>query len=98
LNDPSLSGKDIYLQRYLPAFYDAVKRLEKKDVKLTLHGMPSGGVVVSDGEEWDVIAVVTYPSFKVFRDIVESREYIEEADHHRLACAADHKLVSTVEL
>ncbi|KAH8815984.1 hypothetical protein F5884DRAFT_872433 [Xylogone sp. PMI_703] len=99
LNSPPISGKEAYLQRYIPAFYSIVQKMGLQDsILVALHVMPCGSVVVSKpGEEWDAVAVVTYPSWKVFRTLVEDKEYLEQADIHRVACASDYILVTSVE-
>lgn len=58
-------------------------------------GTVSGLVVAPADETWHMIAIVSYPSFSVFRNVAESPKYAEIAQPHRLAALVDLRLIAT---
>jgi len=86
------SGKAAYYARYLPAF-SAVPGAEQ--AKVVWIGNAHGVLVGARGEVWDDIAIVEYPSMKVFREIVEHPKYKSDADPHRAAALADWRFIVT---
>jgi hypothetical protein len=86
------TGREAYFEHYVPAFR-AVAAAEGVDVFYL--GAVMSSVVAPDGERWDDVAIVRYPSFAAFRRIVESPEYLETAAHHRKAALDDWRLIAT---
>lgn len=53
-----------------------------------------GMVAGPEGEKWDWVAIVRYESLKGFRDMVESAEYREEVEPHRIAGLEEWRLIA----
>ena len=89
------SGQEAYLQNYIPAFNKAAQSEGVTDIQITYIGKVAGALAAPADEKWDVIALVRYPSFAVFKKVSESPVYIEEAEVHRLAALDDLRLIAT---
>lgn len=89
---PPCSGREAYFQRYVPAFGALAAGT---GITPFWVGNVLGGVVVPADEDWDDVAIVEYPSFQVFRTLIESDGYKAEADPHRAAALADWRLIAT---
>ena len=87
------SGREAYFTRYVPAFG---KLTEGTGIKPFWVGAVQGAIVAPSDEWWDDVAIVEYPSFGAFRQVVESDAYKAEADPHRCAALADWRLIATV--
>lgn len=86
------SGREIYMHRYVREF----NRIAAADgVKVLFLGSVGISLVAPDGEHWDDVAIVEYPDFPTFRRIVESPEYVMDAEPHRLAALEDWRLIAT---
>jgi uncharacterized protein (DUF1330 family) len=48
-----------------------------------------------DGNEWDFVALVHYPSVAAFLDMMTSQSYEQEADPHRRNACAEHVIIAT---
>ncbi|WP_221393658.1 hypothetical protein [Dyadobacter sp. NIV53] len=90
------SGQEAYLSRYIPAFNKAAIAEDVADIQINFIGSVVGHLVSPTDEHWDIVALVEYPSFAAFRKISESRIYMEEAEHHRVAALEDWRLIATV--
>ena len=90
------SGQEVYLTRYLPAFNRAMTPHGVST--LMFAGMVTARVVGPGDANWDAVAVATYPSIEVFRDLVEDPAYVADAAPHRLAALADWQLFATTAL
>ena len=95
---PACSGREAYFTRYVPAFQRVVASEHIEGVRPFWLGNVLGGVVAPSDESWDDVAVVEYPTFAVFRQIVESPEYSAQAEPHRLASLADWRLLATTKV
>lgn len=89
---PTCTGREAYFQRYVPAFHEIVAG---RDIKPIWLGSVAHSLVVPDAERWDDIAIVVYPSYAVFRQVVESAAYKKQADPHRAAALEDWRLIAT---
>ena len=89
------SGQDAYLQHYVPAFNKAAEAEGVQGIQIVYIGKVAGAIVAPDSEQWDVIALVQYPSFAAFRKVSESDIYLQEAEYHRLAALDDLRLIAT---
>ena len=94
----SLSGREAYHQRYLPAFGEIAARVAAGGVRVSWMGTVLARVVGPTDERWDEIAIVEYPSFAAFRRITESPEYEAEAAPHRMAALEDWRLIATAKM
>lgn len=86
------SGREAYYNHYMPAFADVIATY---GVKLIFLNDVHAPLVSPAGETWDNIAIVEYTSFAVFREVLESAEYVEKAKPHILAALADLRLIPT---
>lgn len=50
-----------------------------------------------DGNDWDFVALVSYPSVAAFLDMMTSEAYEREADPHRVNGCAEHVIIATSE-
>jgi uncharacterized protein (DUF1330 family) len=50
-----------------------------------------------DGNDWDFVALVHYPSLAAFLDMMTSEAYEREADPHRVNGCAEHVIIATSE-
>jgi uncharacterized protein (DUF1330 family) len=57
-------------------------------------GKARAGVIVAEGESWDEVALVHYPSRHAFLRMVKSEAY-QRIMHHRTAALADSRLIET---
>lgn len=89
------SGKEVYLNRYLPAFQRAVEALGDVGGKILYKGSGHCTVIAPPEERWDLVLLVEYSSFAGFKKMATSTEYAEWAQPHRLAAVADWRLVLT---
>lgn len=89
------SGREAYHQRYLPAFGQLT---QGAGIQLVWVGTGLAHLVGPAEEQWDEIALVEYPSFAVFQQLVESPAYQTLAAPHRLAALADWRLLATAKL
>ena len=92
---PPCSGREAYLQRYVPAFNQVAANLGVEGIKPFYFGGVLAGLVAPSGESWDDLAVVEYPNFAAFRRVSESPEYRSVAYPHRRAALADWRLIAT---
>ena len=92
------SGREAYLERYVPAFNKIVADLGVKGINLFYTGAVVGQLVVPPDEKWDTVAVVEYPNFAAFRRVAESSEYQREAEFHRTAALEDSRLIATTKM
>ena len=90
---PPCSGKEAYFERYVPAFAEVTQGM---GIKPFWVGHVMAAVVAPADEAWDDVAIVEYPSFAAFLQVVGSDEYKAKADPHRAAALADWRLIATV--
>jgi len=50
-----------------------------------------------DGNDWDFVALVFYPSVAAFLNMMTSEAYERDADPHRLDGCAEHVIIATSE-
>jgi uncharacterized protein (DUF1330 family) len=50
-----------------------------------------------DGNQWDYLALVYYPSVAAFIDMMTSRDYETKCDPHRRNGCAEHVIIATAE-
>ncbi|WP_208639241.1 DUF1330 domain-containing protein [Bradyrhizobium forestalis] len=49
------------------------------------------------GNQWDFVALVTYPTVAAFLDMMTSEAYETQADPHRRNACAEHVIIATSE-
>jgi uncharacterized protein (DUF1330 family) len=50
-----------------------------------------------DGNQWDYLALVYYPTVSAFIDMMTSQDYEQRCDPHRTNGCADHVIIATKE-
>ena len=90
-----VSGAEAY-GRYRKAFH-AVTQSLNIPITVVYAGKPYTGLVPDIGR-WDMMALVQYPSFAAFRNVIESEAYIRTAQPHRLAALEDWFFMPTTEV
>ncbi len=88
----SISGRDAYYHRYLPAWGKLASAIP--GIQVLFLGAVQAGLVVGPEDLWDEVALVEYPSMKAFQSIAESQDYRVEADPHRRAALEDWRLIA----
>lgn len=92
------SGREAYLERYVPAFGKVVAALGVTKINLFYTGAVAGLLGAPPNEKWDDVVVVEYPNFTAFLRVAESAEYEREADFHRTAALEDSRLIITTKM
>lgn len=90
------SGKDAYLNGYVPAFNKVAAAENISGINILYIGAVKGLIVTPSEEQWDMVALIEYPSFSAFRKLTESALYLSDADHHRKVALEDWRLIATV--
>ena len=94
-DQPPCSGREAYFTRYIPAFAEVT---QGQGIAAQWVGTVHAALVATAGETWDDVAIIRYPSFVVFRDMIEGADYQAKADPHRRAALADWRLLATTPL
>ena len=50
-----------------------------------------------DGNQWDYLALVFYPTVSAFIDMMTSQDYEQRCDPHRISGCAEHVIIATKE-
>ena len=92
---PPCSGRDAYFTRYVPAFAEVT---QGQGIAAQWIGTVQAALVAPADEAWDDVAIIRYPSFAAFREMIEGVDYLAKADPHRRAALADWRLLATTPL
>src|ERR1700743_268636 len=96
-NLPTVSGRDAFRTRYVPAFSEVVaaEGMATGDgegmvvlwgkVVANLLDSHRHGAETDNTEKWDDVALIRYESYEKFRQLVEGKRYLRHAAPHRLA-------------
>jgi uncharacterized protein (DUF1330 family) len=95
LNMIRFRDKKIYLEQYIPAFNRVVQQLGIEGVTVKLVSEIMANIVADEGEQWDEIVLVEYPSAEAFITIAQSDVYRQIANPLREAGTAELKLFMT---
>ena len=95
LNLLKFKDRKLYFEKYIPAFYEVMKGLGIHEAKISLTGDVLANIVVSEGENWEAIVLVEYPSAAAFKSMAVSEHYQTFAEPLRLASVEDVKLIMT---
>ena len=90
LAGPGVSGRAAYA-RYSKAVMPLLWEVGGQALWM---GKARAGVIVPEGESWDEVLLVHYPSRRAFVRMVTSKPY-QEIMHHRTAALSDSRLVET---
>ena len=90
--DEDITGEQAY-QRYSEA---VVPHLQKVGGELRYLGEARPNVIGPEGEAWDAVLLVRYPSRDAFASMALDPDYLAIAGH-RTAALADSRLIPTVE-
>lgn len=94
LNLLKFSDRRLYIEEYLPAF-NRVTELLGIEAKVDMMSNVLASVVADEGEDWDAILVVEYPSAEAFVTVAQSDAYHHIAEPLRVAALANLKLYMT---
>lgn len=86
------SGREAY-RRYSET---ALAKLEEIGARPVWMGRALASVIAPDGEQWDEVFLVRYPSGGAFFQMIGMSDY-QSATVHRTAALADSRLIATVE-
>lgn len=89
---PQLSGREAYA-RYRKAASKLVAEVGGGPV---WSGNAKAAIIAPDGEQWDEVFLVRYPSIEKFLQMISSQAY-QDVVVHRSAALADSRLIATVE-
>lgn len=92
---PPCSGREAYFTRYVPAFAEVTRG---QGIAAQWIGTVQAALVAPTDEAWDDVAIIRYPSFSAFRQMIEGADYQAKADPHRRAALADWRLLATTPL
>lgn len=95
LNMIKFRDKKIYFEQYIPAFNQVVQKLGIEGVSVKLVSQVVANIVTNEGEQWDEIVLVEYPSAEAFMTIAKSELYHQIANPLREAGTAELKLLMT---
>ncbi|AZI26388.1 hypothetical protein EA772_13950 [Pedobacter sp. G11] len=93
LNMVKFKDRRLYFKDHIPAFYRVVKDLGIQNAKIFLSSDVLANIVASEGENWDAVVLVEYPSFAAFKTMSDSYQTI--AKPLRAAAVEDTKLFVT---
>jgi uncharacterized protein (DUF1330 family) len=88
----SCTGREAY-QTYSKTALRKVREVGGEPIWL---GNVSGCLIAPDGEEWDQVLLVRYPSINAFKKMLKMPDY-QESTVHRTAALIDSRLIATVE-
>jgi uncharacterized protein (DUF1330 family) len=91
LNMIKFRDKKIYFEQYIPAFNQVVQQLGIEGVSVKMVSEVVSNIIADEGEQWDEIVLVEYPSAEAFITIAQSDVYHEIADPLRVAGTAELK-------
>ena len=91
--DPGKSGADSY-----ETYGEQMREImEQRGIKLLWRGRAESVIIGDDdGDAWDMVLLVEYPSRKAFLEMATSKEY-EKVGEHRTAALADSRLIACTE-
>lgn len=94
LNMLKFADRRLYIEEYLPAF-NSVMALLGMEAKVNMLSDVLASIVADEGEAWDAILIVEYPSAEAFLTVAQSDAYRNIAAPLRLSALADLKLYMT---
>ena len=89
------SGREAYFTRYVPAFAEVT---QGQGIAAQWIGTVQAALVAPADEAWDDVAIVRYPSFAAFREMIGGADDQAKAEPHRRAALADWRLLATTPL
>jgi uncharacterized protein (DUF1330 family) len=79
-----------YLRHFRP-------HAEKVGAKVVYYGLGTAAVVAEDGQDWDAVLLVSYPSRKAFSDMVRDPDY-QRGTHLRTEALTEAVLQPTTDM
>lgn len=93
----SLSGREVYLMHYIPAF-NSVAEAMGVSVNVIHLGAVAAKLVAPEKADWTDVGIIGYPDFASFRKVIENKRYLDEAEPHRKAALQNWRLFATIPL
>ena len=78
-------SRSAYYEGYAGAFVSVAQQLGVEGVEVVFVGSRKDGLVAGADDDWDDTVIVRYRNFADFRRIVESEQYLRQANPHRVA-------------
>ena len=91
-----LTGREVYLTRYAPAFNNAAAAAGVNDIEVVYLGTVAASIVPRQKCPWDEVVLVRYPSFSALRKVIESPLYKSDAEPLRKAALKDWQFIVTL--
>jgi uncharacterized protein (DUF1330 family) len=88
----SCSGREAYKTYSVTA----LKKIKEVGGQPIWMGSVTGCIIAPQGEDWDDVVLVRYPSIAAFQKMLADPEY-QKATSHRTAALDDARLVATLE-
>lgn len=89
---PACSGKEAYNTYSKQAF----QHLQNIGAEVIWWGDAQASLIAPDGEEWDEVLMVRYPSIQKFVEMVMNPEY-QKLSTHRTAALENARLIANIE-
>ena len=96
-NGHPLSGREVYLRHYIPAF-NAVAEAVGVRIRVIHLGAVAAKLVAPEKANWTDVGIIGYPDFASFRKVIENQRYLDEAEPHRVAALQNWRLFATIPL
>ncbi|KAF2646536.1 hypothetical protein P280DRAFT_464741 [Massarina eburnea CBS 473.64] len=92
--ESALAGEPCSGREASNRYITAITPLMPKDFELHFTSSVAGLISAPEGEQhWDTVEIVKYPTLEGFRKMMESKEYLETAQPHRVAALEDFRLI-----
>lgn len=73
-----------------------IRKIKEVGGQLVWRGAAAASVIAPEGEEWDDVLLVKYPSIGAFKKMLADPEY-QQCTHHRTAALENARLIATLE-
>lgn len=97
LNMVKFKDKRLYFEEYLPAFDRVVAQLGITGAAVKQANTVIASVIADEGEVWDAIVLVEYPSVSALKTVAESDAYRQIAEPLRIRALEGWKLFMTIQ-
>ena len=95
--DRAADGGDISGEESYKRYGDEMRSiLEETGARLLWRGRADSVVIGDDGEQWDEVLLVEYPSRKAFIEMTSRKDY-EKTGEHRTRALVDSRLIAMTE-
>ncbi|EUC47087.1 hypothetical protein COCMIDRAFT_25001 [Bipolaris oryzae ATCC 44560] len=89
-----LAGDACTGQEALGRYRTAIAPLLPPNTSVIFSSTVLAKILVAENEDWDFVAILRYETLEGFKKAIESKEYREEVEPHRLAGLEDGRLIA----